>query len=88
MGKESVDKMFRNQIHEIPDFGRKGVRTAKPTYTNDRPGFCPQPKEQPQGLGLTFLLTVQKTATGKGKNTAWWAGEFVYKGKWSVRWGR
>lgn len=74
--KESVEEMFTNQIPQFPDFGRKGVRATKPTYTNDIPDFYPQPREQPQGWGLTFMLTLHEAATGRGKNTAWWAGEF------------
>ncbi len=27
------------------------------------------------------MLTVHEAATGGGKNTAWWAGEFVYECK-------
>ena len=69
--------MFTNQIPEFPDFGRKGIHSAKPTYTNDVPDLYHQPKEQPQGWGLTFMLTVHEAATGRGKNTAWWAGEFI-----------
>ena len=70
--------MFTNQIPDFPDFGRKGIRTAKPTYTNDIPDFYYQPREQPQGWGLTFMLTICEGATGRGENTAWWAGECVY----------
>lgn len=72
--EESVEEMFTNQIPAFPDFGRKGVRTAKPTYTNDIPDLYHQPEEQPQGWGLTFMLTIHEAATGRGKNTAWWAG--------------
>ena len=72
--KESVDEMFTNQIPDFPNFGRKGIVTAKTTYTNDIRDFYPQPKEQPQGWGLTFMLTIHEAATGRGKNTAWWAG--------------
>ena len=78
--KESVDEMFTNQIPDLPDFGRKGIQKAKPTYTNDIPDFYPQPREQPQGWGLTFMLTIHEAATGRGKNTAWWAGEFYLQG--------
>lgn len=74
LSKESVDEMFTNQIPSYPDFGRKGIKTAKPTYTNDIPELYPQPKEQPQGWGLTFMLTLHEGATGRGANTAWWAG--------------
>lgn len=78
--RESVDEMFTNQIPDFPDFGRKGIRTAKPTYTNDVPDLYSQPREQSQGWGLTFMLTICEAATGRGKNTAWWAGELIYRG--------
>lgn len=66
--------MFRNQIPDFPDFGRKGVKSAKAEYTNDIEDFYPQPREQPQGWGMTFMLTLHEGATGRGRNTAWWAG--------------
>lgn len=74
LSKQSVDEMFTNQIERFPDFGRKGIQKAKPTYTNDIPDLYPQPKEQPQGWGLTFMLTIHEGGTGRGPNTAWWAG--------------
>lgn len=55
--KKTVDAMFENQIPQFPDFGRKGIPGVKPTYTNPIPDLYPQPKEQPQGWGLTFMLT-------------------------------
>jgi CubicO group peptidase (beta-lactamase class C family) len=74
LSKTSMEEMFSNQISKFPDFGRKGIKSAKPTYTNDIPDMYPQPKEQPQGWGLTFMLTIHEGATGRGRNTAWWAG--------------
>lgn len=74
LSQKSIDEMFTNQVPEFPDFGRKGIKTAKPTYSNDIPDMYAQPKEQPQGWGLTFMLTIHEGATGRGRNTAWWAG--------------
>ena len=74
LSKSSVDEMFSNQISKFPDFGRKGIKSAKPTYTNDIPDLYPQPRDQPQGWGLTFMLTIHEGATGRGKNTGHWAG--------------
>ena len=71
LSEKSVEEMFTNQIPDKPNFGRKGIRTAKPTYTNDIPDLYPQPAEQAQGWGLTFMLTVHEAATGRGRNTAW-----------------
>lgn len=74
LSEGSVEEMFRNQIPDFPDFGRRGVKSAKGEYTNDIEDFYPQPKEEPQGWGLTFMLTLHEGATGRGRNTSWWAG--------------
>ncbi|KAL8714301.1 MAG: hypothetical protein Q9225_006584 [Loekoesia sp. 1 TL-2023] len=70
----SVSGMFTNQILEFPNFGRKGTPAAKPDITNPTTEFYPQPREQPQGWGITFMMTIHEGATGRGRNTAWWAG--------------
>ena len=49
------------------------IPPAKPDLTNPIPDLYPQPN-QPQGWGLTFMLTLSPGATGRGRNTAWWAG--------------
>lgn len=64
--------MFRNQISEFPDFGRQGIPPAKPWLTNPLPDLYPIPREQPQGWGLTFMLT--GGPTGRSDGTATWAG--------------
>ncbi|KAI4129688.1 MAG: hypothetical protein LQ347_003670 [Umbilicaria vellea] len=71
---ETVQEMFKNQIPQFPDFGRNAIPAAKPEFTNPIPALYPQPPEQPQGWGLTFMLTIHPGATGRGNNTAWWAG--------------
>lgn len=72
--KETVDAMFENQIPQFPDFARQGLVPAKPEHGNPAPEFYPQEGNPPQGWGLTFFLTIEKGATGRGRNTAWWAG--------------
>jgi len=74
LSPKSIDEMFTNQLRDFPNFGRKGIESAKPTYTHDIPDLYHQPEEQPQGWGLTFMLTIHEGATGRGRNTAWWAG--------------
>jgi hypothetical protein len=69
-----VDEMFSNQIPSMPDFGREPIQAATPELTNEIPQLYPQPPEQPQGWGLTFMLTIHEGATGRGRNTGWWAG--------------
>lgn len=74
LSKASVDEMFRNQIPQFPDFGRRPIKAVKPHYTNPIPMLYPQPPDQPQGWGLTFMITIHEGATGRGRNTGWWAG--------------
>jgi len=68
----TVDEMFRNQIPDFPNFGRQGIPDSKPWLTNLLPDLYPIPKEQPQGWGLTFMLT--SGPTGRSDGTAFWAG--------------
>ncbi|KAI9715208.1 MAG: hypothetical protein M1828_001034 [Chrysothrix sp. TS-e1954] len=72
--KETVDEMFTNQIPSMPNFGRQGVPASKPEQTNPIPDLYPQAGNPAQGWGLTFMLTLEDGPTGRGKNTAWWAG--------------
>ncbi|RMX95270.1 hypothetical protein D0868_11820 [Hortaea werneckii] len=59
---------------QMPDFARQGIPAAKPEHTNPAPELYPQEGQPPQGWGLSFMMTVEPGATGRGKNTAWWAG--------------
>ncbi|KAI4182823.1 MAG: hypothetical protein L6R41_005753 [Letrouitia leprolyta] len=70
----SIEEMFTNQIPDLPDFGRRGMTIVKPDLANPIPDFYPQPLEQPQGWGITFMMTIHETWTGRGRNTAFWAG--------------
>jgi len=72
--KATVDEMFSNQIPEFPNFGRQPIADAMPDLTNPIGELYPQPHDQPQGWGLTFMLTISEGATGRGRNTGWWAG--------------
>lgn len=72
--KETVDEMFSNQIPDMPNFGRNEIQDAIPELTNKIGELYPQPHDQPQGWGLTFMLTISPGATGRGANTGWWAG--------------
>lgn len=66
--------MFENQIPQFPDFARQSIPAAKSELTNAAPELYPQAGNPPQGWGLTFMLTLEAGATGRGENTAWWAG--------------
>lgn len=70
----TVDEMFKNQIPEFPNFARRPTAAAMPELTNAIDEFYPQPADQPQGWGLTFMLTISPGDTGRGANTGWWAG--------------
>ncbi|KAG8530780.1 uncharacterized protein KY384_004137 [Bacidia gigantensis] len=79
LSKASIDEMFKNQVPNFPNLGRKGIKTAKPPFTNDIPDFYPQIAEggesKPQGWGLTFMLLLEShPPTGRSAGTAWWAG--------------
>ncbi|TAQ83914.1 hypothetical protein B7494_g7758 [Chlorociboria aeruginascens] len=71
---ETVDEMFTNQIPDMPNFGREKMQAATPELVNEVNSLYPQPEDQPQGWGLTFMLTIHEGATGRGRNTGWWAG--------------
>lgn len=66
--------MFKNQIPQFPNFGRTPIPSLKPDLTVSIPELYPQPHDQPQGWGLTFMLTLHPGPTGRGSNTAHWAG--------------
>jgi len=70
----TVSEMFTNQIPHLPNFGRELIQASTPELTNPIPELYPQPKEQEQGWGMTFMLTIHEGATGRGRNTGWWAG--------------
>lgn len=72
--EETVQMMWENQIPDMPNFARQGVPDAKREQTNPTPELYPQDGNPPQGWGLSFMLTQEPGATGRGKNTAWWAG--------------
>ncbi|KAL8690009.1 MAG: hypothetical protein Q9218_004442, partial [Villophora microphyllina] len=74
LSTDSITEIFKNQIPQFPNFGRQGIPAAKPDLTNPIPDMYPQPPDQPQGWGLTFMLTLHEGATGRADNTAWWAG--------------
>lgn len=70
----TVDLMFTNHIPEMPNFAREPIEAAMPELTNPIAELYPQPHDQPQGWGLTFMLTISEGASGRGRNTGWWAG--------------
>ncbi|KAF2641704.1 beta-lactamase/transpeptidase-like protein [Massarina eburnea CBS 473.64] len=73
--KESTVKlMWENQIPEHPNFARGGPPPANTTLANPAPELYPQEGNPPQGWGLSFFMTIAPGMTGRGANTAWWAG--------------
>lgn len=65
--------MFRNQIPDLPNYGRQGIQAAKPDLTNPVAELYPVSGDPPQGWGLTFMLS-NGGATGRSAGTAHWAG--------------
>ena len=74
LSNASVDEMFKNQIPQFPKFGYETIPAAKPQFTNQLPAMYPQEGNPDQGWGLTFHITQEPGATGRGANTGWWAG--------------
>ncbi|KAK4628592.1 Acyltransferase calJ [Fulvia fulva] len=72
--EETVKAMWTNQVPDMPNFARQGIPDAKRDQTNSTPELYPQEGNPPQGWGLSFMLTQEPGATGRGSNTAWWAG--------------
>lgn len=72
--EDTVKMMWKNQIRDMPDFARQGIPDAKREHTNSTPELYPQDGSPGQGWGLSFMLTQEPGATGRGRNTAWWAG--------------
>ncbi|KAL2354622.1 beta-lactamase/transpeptidase-like protein [Cryomyces antarcticus] len=71
---ETVDMMFENQLHDLPDFGRTPIQTKIPMLTNTIDDLYPQEGNPPQGWSFGGFLTLKPAATGRGNHTLWWAG--------------
>lgn len=71
---ETVNEMFKNQIPQFPQFSVQGIPGAKPALTHPLPVLYPQEGNPDQGWGLTFHITQEAGATGRGRGTGWWAG--------------
>lgn len=74
LSEDSIKTMFTNSIPQFPDFGRQGTPAAKPELTSPLPEMYPQAGNPPQGWGVTFMITHEEGATGRGRDTVWWAG--------------
>lgn len=58
----------------MPNLARKHYPAAKADLVAPVDEFFPQPPDQPQGWGLTFMITPHPSATGRGANAVHWAG--------------
>lgn len=72
--ESTVEDMFTNQIPQLPNFARKHYSSVKPDLVAPFDEFYPQPLDQAQGWGLTFMITPHRGATGRSANTVHWAG--------------
>ncbi|ODH53405.1 hypothetical protein GX48_00235 [Paracoccidioides brasiliensis] len=71
--KSTVDQMFENQIPHIPNFGRQDTHlNAKPDFVKNVPDFYPLNNNEPQGWGLSFMIT--SSVTGRSLKSGMWAG--------------
>lgn len=70
----TVASMFKSQIPSMPNFARQPIPAAKPEHTNPLPELYPQEGNPPQGWGLSFMLTHEACATGRGEGAGYWAG--------------
>ncbi|KAF2658489.1 beta-lactamase/transpeptidase-like protein [Lophiostoma macrostomum CBS 122681] len=74
LDKKTVDLMWENHIPNQPNFGRGGPAPADPFLAGPTPEMYPQEGSPPQGWNLAGMLTIEPAASGRGRNTAWWAG--------------
>ncbi|PGH17761.1 hypothetical protein AJ79_00902 [Helicocarpus griseus UAMH5409] len=73
LAKSTVDQMFENQIPQMPHFGRDcTLSNAKPDLVNTIPDIYPVPNKEPQGWGLSFMIT--RSETGRSEKSGFWAG--------------
>jgi CubicO group peptidase (beta-lactamase class C family) len=72
--QQTVDQMFTNQIPHLPSFGRTPIPDSKPLLTNAVSELYPQDGDPEQGWGLTFMLTISPTATGRNSGAVHWSG--------------
>ncbi|EGE80159.1 beta-lactamase [Blastomyces dermatitidis ATCC 18188] len=71
--KPTVDLMFQNHIPHMPNFGRQGnLLNKKPDLVNNVPDIYPLNNNEPQGWGLSFMIT--SSLTGRSVKSAMWAG--------------
>ncbi|ODH22662.1 hypothetical protein ACO22_05489 [Paracoccidioides brasiliensis] len=71
--KSTVDQMFENQIPHIPNFGRQDTHlNSKPDFVKNVPDFYPLNNNEPQGWGLSFMIT--SSVTGRSLKSGMWAG--------------
>ncbi|EEH39653.1 beta-lactamase family protein [Paracoccidioides lutzii Pb01] len=71
--KSTVDQMFENQIPHMPNFGRQDTHlNAKPDFVKNVPDFYPLNNNEPQGWGLSFMIT--SSVTGRSLKSGMWAG--------------
>ncbi|OAX81344.1 hypothetical protein ACJ72_04317 [Emergomyces africanus] len=71
--KSTVDLMFENHIPHMPNFGRQGtLLNKKPDLVNNVPDIYPLNNNEPQGWGLSFMIT--SSLTGRSVKSGMWAG--------------
>lgn len=72
--KETVDLMFSNNAKEFPRLAYQPIPAARPMLSNPIPLHYNQAGSPDQGWGLSMNITHEPGATGRGRDTGWWAG--------------
>jgi CubicO group peptidase (beta-lactamase class C family) len=69
-----VKEMLRNQIPQLPEFGRNLAPACKPAFVSASSEIYPQPHHQPQGWGLSFFKLLSPGPAGRPAGSIWWTG--------------
>ncbi|OGM46211.1 hypothetical protein ABOM_004903 [Aspergillus bombycis] len=70
---ETIEQMFTDQIPQYPIYHNDYCQSAKPTLANSCP-IIPKPGNPTDGWGLTFMLSHERSETGRAAGSASWEG--------------
>ncbi|KAE8332701.1 beta-lactamase family protein [Aspergillus sergii] len=70
---EMIQQMFTDQIPQYPIYHNDYCQSAKPTLANNCP-IIPKPGNPTDGWGLTFMLSHERSETGRAAGSASWEG--------------
>ncbi|KAK6837555.1 hypothetical protein RU639_001639 [Aspergillus parasiticus] len=70
---QTIQQMFTDQIPQYPIYHNDYCQSAKPTLANNCP-IIPKPGNLTDGWGLTFMLSHERSETGRAAGSASWEG--------------